>query len=283
MTVVIAIANEKGGVGKSTTAVNLAAGLAIRLRHERDPAERVLLIDLDPQMNALMGIAYGQHTAQPEDSLSAILVEEVSPSPQRLVRRARHHTNLFFIPSNNRVQKEAAHRIRLLPGPDLRLSNAIESIRDHYAYIIIDTPPNAGVLLNNAIMAASYVLIPIEMSYQGASGLGALHTTILQTLKAYKRADFEILGYLPTMYEEAAKDATTILEGLQQRYNEKVFEPIHRARAIQQANGAHLDIFLFRPPRTWSDGLESSTRATKEYATLVNEVIQRTNQAGEKR
>jgi chromosome partitioning protein len=283
MTVVIAIANEKGGVGKSTTAVNLAAGLAIRLRHEREPAERVLLIDLDPQMNALMGIGYGQHTAQPEDALSAILVEEVPPSPQRLVRRARHHTNLFFIPSNNRAQKEASHRIRLLPGPDLRLSNAIESIRDHYAYIIIDTPPNAGVLLNNAIMAANYVLIPIEMSYQGASGLGALHMTILQTLKVYKRTDFEILGYLPTMYEEAAKDAATILEGLQQRYHEKVFAPIHRARAIQQANGAHLDIFLFRPPRTWSDGLESSTRATKEYATLVNEIIQRTNQAGEKR
>jgi chromosome partitioning protein len=280
MTVVVAIANEKGGVGKSTTAVNLAAGLAIRLRHEHDPAGHVLLIDLDPQMNALMGIAYGKHVAAAEDSLPAILVEEVPPSPQRLIRRAQHHSNLFFIPGNNRAQKEAAHRIRLLPASDLRLVNAIETIRDHYEYIIIDTPPNAGVLLNNAIMAANYVLIPIEMSYQGASGLGALHTTILQILKAYKRTDFDILGYLPTMYEETAKDATTILEGLRNRYDEKVFPPIHRARAIQQANGAHLDIFLFRPPRTWSDGLESSTRATKEYANLVNEVIKRTNQAG---
>jgi chromosome partitioning protein len=279
MTVVIAIANEKGGVGKSTTAVNLAAGLAIRLRHEHDPAGRVLMIDLDPQMNALMGIAYGQHTAPAEDSLSAILVEEVPPSPQRLLRRSQHHSNLFYIPSNNKAQKEASHRIRLLPGPDLRLASAIEDIQSDFSYIVIDTPPNAGVLLNNAIMAADFVIIPIEMSYQGASGLGALHTTILQTLKVYKRTDFDILGYLPTMYEEAAKDATTILEGLQQRYREKVFPPIHRARAIQQSNGAHLDIFLFRPPRTWNDGLESSTRATKEYAALVNEVIQRTNRS----
>jgi hypothetical protein len=82
------------------------------------------------------------------------------------------------------------------------------------------------------------------------------------------------------MYEEAAKDSTIILEGLRNRYSDKVLQPIHRARAIQQANGAHLDIFLFRPPRTWSDGLESSTRATKEYAELINEIIQRTNKSG---
>jgi cellulose biosynthesis protein BcsQ len=123
------------------------------------------------------------------------------------------------------------------------------------------------------------VLIPIEMSYQGTSGLGALQRTILQTLQGYRRTDLEIVGYLPTMYEETARDAGEILERLKERYGEQVFAPIHRARAIQQANGAHLDIFLFRPPRTWDDGLESSTRATQEYAALVDEVIRRTNQA----
>jgi chromosome partitioning protein len=276
MSVVIAIANEKGGVGKSTTAVNLAAGLSLRLRHNKENPERVLLVDLDPQMNALMAIAYGKHRAEPGDSLAALLIEETPPSPQRLLRQATHHKNLHFIPGNNKAQKEASHRIRTMPGPDLRLANALDPIRSNYAYIIIDTPPHAGALLNNAIMAATDVLIPIEMSYQGASGLGALHTTVLQIMKAYRRTDIDIVGYLPTMYEEAAGDAGVILEGLKDRYGEKVFPPIHRARVIQQANGAHLDIFLFRPPRTFDDGLESSTRATQEYATLVNEVIRRT-------
>jgi chromosome partitioning protein len=280
MTVVIAIANEKGGVGKSTSAVNLAAGLALRLRHDRETPGRVLLVDLDPQMNALMGVAYESHTAEAADSLAQLLLSDVPLSPQRFVRSAAHHPNLSFIPSNNAAQKEAGYRVRTLPAPDLRLVNALEPLLPAYEYVVIDTPPHAGSMLGNAIMAADYILIPIEMSYQGATGLGPLHSTIAAILQAYRRTRAVQVGYLPTMFEESARDAVEVLESLRRRYGKRVFEPIHRARAIQQANGAHLDIFLFRPPRSWSDGqLASSTRATREYGALVTEMVKRTDRA----
>lgn len=282
MTVVVAIANEKGGVGKSTTAVNLAAGLALRLRHETDAPGRVLLVDLDPQMNALMCVGYGSHTAEPAESLAQLLLAEVPLSPQRFVRPATHHPNLHFIPSNNAAQKEAGYRVRTLPAPDLRLANALEPLMSSYDYVVIDTPPHAGSMLGNAIMAADFLLIPIEMSYQGASGLGPLHTTITSILQAYRRGSAVQVGYLPTMFEETARDAVEVLESLRKKYPKLVFDPIHRARAIQQANGAHLDIFLFRPPRSWTEGqLGSSTRATKEYAKLVGDVVRRTDRAGQ--
>lgn len=284
MTVAIAIANEKGGVGKSTTAVNLAAGLALRLRHETESPGRVLLIDLDPQMNALMGVAYESHTAEPADSLAQLLMAEVPLSPQRFIRPAAHHPNLHFIPSNNAAQKEAGYRVRTLPAPDLRLVNALDQLLPSYEYVVIDTPPHAGPMLGNAIMAADFILIPIEMSYQGASGLGPLHSTIASILQAYRRDRTVQVGYLPTMFEESARDAVEVLESLRKKYRDQVFHPIHRARAIQQANGAHLDIFLFRPPRSWSDGqLASSTRASKEYAALVGEVVRRTDRVAQRK
>jgi len=277
MTVVIAIANEKGGVGKSTTAANLSAGIALKLAHGEKTPGRVLLLDLDPQLNALMAVAYGNHSADPKETISALLVSDTPPSPQRLIRRAELHENLDFIPGNEPAQKEAAHRISMLPGPDLRLTNAIRPILGEYKYIIIDTPPNAGPMLHNAIMASTYIIIPIEMSYQGASGLGALHKTISRVLVAYQRSEPPKIGYLPTMLESRASDAHDALDGLKKRYKDLVFKPIHRNRVIQKANAAHMDVFRFKPPRSFDDGIESSEKASKEYASFVEEVIRRTN------
>ncbi|MEJ2606899.1 MAG: ParA family protein [Anaerolineales bacterium] len=157
--------------------------------------------------------------------------------------------------------------------------NAIRPILGLYKYIVIDTPPNAGPMLLNAIMASNYIIIPIEMSYQGASGLGALHKTITRTLAAYQRSNPPKIGYLPTMLEARASDAYDVLEGLRERYKHLVFKPIHRNRVIQKANAAHMDVFMFRPPRSFEDGIESSEKASKDYASFVEEVIRRTNSA----
>jgi len=275
----ITIANKKGGVGKTTTAVNLAAGLAIKLRHavmRNERPARVLLVDLDPQMNALMCLDYGNHEAPYELSLPALLFEDAPPPVERLLRSSRRHPNLHYIPSNREGLMRTARQLNTMPAADLRLKHALEPVLDDYAYIVIDTPPGGDVLFNNAIMAASHLLIPIEVSYQGASGLKALHTDLMKVLKAFRRSDFDILGYLPTMYEEAAKDAQEIVDSMRRRYGVKTLPSVHRSRVIQQANGAHMDVFEFAPPRSRDGGqLESSKRATVEYGLLVEEVVQR--------
>jgi chromosome partitioning protein len=113
MAVTIAIANEKGGVGKTTTSVNLAAGLALRLSGETGPAGRILLVDMDPQGHGLLATAFEHQSAPPGESLAALLTETPPPSVQRMLRQSDHHINLYVIPSNRQAMVDAA---RLLPS-----------------------------------------------------------------------------------------------------------------------------------------------------------------------
>src|SRR5512140_1204835 len=171
MAVTITIANEKGGVGKTTTAVNLAAGLALRLAEQPGPSSRVLLVDMDPQGHALLAAAFGQQNAPAGDSLAALLTEVPPPSPQRLLRRGQHHSNLFFLPGSRAGMVDAA---RLLPGlmaNETRLAKALKSVQSEFSYIVIDTPPTTGDLLINALVAADTVIVPVETSYLGVSRL----------------------------------------------------------------------------------------------------------------
>jgi chromosome partitioning protein len=279
--VVITIANQKGGVGKTTTAVNLAAGLSIRLRHHASSPKRVLLLDMDPQAHALMAIAYNNHIASPEKSLSALLTMMPPPSIQKMIRISTYHPNLHFVPGNRLSLAEAAGRLPGMVAKDIRLSRAIESIRGDYSYIVIDTPPNPGDLLTNALLAATHVLIPVETSYLGVSGLQGLHESIERVKTAYQREDLDILGYLPTLCEEQRTEAREILGRLQELFGTRALNPIHKSADLAYAHSAHMDIYTFKPPRTRQDGrLRSSSRATQEYAGLVDVVMKRTDRTG---
>ena len=126
----------------------------------------------------------------------------------------------------------------MLRGADLRLAITLEPLFPNYEYRLIDNPTNAGSMLNNVIMASTYILIATEMSYQCARFLGTLHTSILKIIQAHRRTDPVLVGYLPTMFEEAEKDGYNIPDGLRSRYGGKVLDPIHRSRAIQPASSS---------------------------------------------
>jgi chromosome partitioning protein len=276
MAITITIANEKGGVGKTTTAVNLAAGLALRLAAQQGPAGRVLLVDMDPQGHALLATAFGQHAALAADSLSALLIETPPPSIQRLLRPSQNHPNLLFIPSNRAAMVEAARILPTLMANETRLGHALAAVQQQFSYIIIDTPPTTGDLLINAVVACQLLLVPVETSYLGVSGLRELQHTV-EAVRIHFRPDLQIFGYLPTLYEEQRSESQEILTELEQRYPGQVLPLIHKSTDLAYAHSSHMDVFTYRPPRyRHSDQIASSSRATQEYAALVEAVLQRT-------
>ena len=277
MAVTITIANEKGGVGKTTTSVNLAAGLALKIATKEGPGGRVLLVDMDPQGHALLSTAYGQHDALPTQSLSSLLTESPPPSIQRLIRPADHHKNLFVIPSHRNAMVEAARILPTLMANEVRLANVLRSVQNQFAYIIIDTPPNTGDLLVNSLVAADEIIIPVEPSYLGVTGLRELQNSIEQ-VRIHFKPELNILGYLPTLIEEQRSEVREILEQLEVRYPHQILNPIHKASDLAYAHSSHMDVFTYKPPRQRLPGqLTSSSRATQEYAALVDMVIARTN------
>lgn len=276
MAITITIANEKGGVGKTTTAVNLAAGLALRLSGRPGAASRVLLVDMDPQGHALLATAFNHSQQKNQSSLAALLTETPPPSAQRLIQKSDHHPNLFYIPSDHAEMIRAARELPTLMANETRLQHALASVQNDYAYIIIDTPPTTGDLLINALVAASLILIPVETSYLGVSGLIELQRTISQ-VQTHFRPDLKILGYLPTLCEEQRAEAQEILTELQQRFKKDLLPPIHKASDLAYAHSSHMDVFTYRPPRSrTAENIASSSRATHEYADLVEIVLKKT-------
>ena len=278
MAVSIVIANEKGGVGKTTTAVNLAAGLALRLADQAGPAGRILLVDMDPQGHGLLATAFDSQGEIPRESLSALLTETPPPSVQAMLKRSQHHPNLYVIPSDRQAMVDAARLLPTLMANETRLSRGIAPVMSQFAYVVIDTPPTIGDLLVNALVAATHVLVPVETSYLGVSGLRELQHTIEQ-VQIHFRPDLNMLGYLPTLCEEQRVEAQEILAELSRRYAGHVFPPIHKSSDLAYAHSSHMDVFTYRPPRSRrGNQIASSSRATQEYAQLVDLVLQRTAQ-----
>ena len=209
---IVAIANQKGGVGKTTTCINLAASMAATKR-------KILVVDLDPQGNATM--ASGVDKYQVEATAYDLLVED-TPFDEVVCRSTSGNYDL--IAANGDV---TAAEIKLMEvfAREVRLKNALESIRDNYDFIFIDCPPSLNLLTINAMAAADSVLVPMQCEYFALEGLTALMDTISK-LAAVVNEDLKIEGLLRTMYDPRNRLSNEVSDQLKKHFGSKVYRTV---------------------------------------------------------
>ncbi|MCI8482692.1 MAG: ParA family protein, partial [Clostridia bacterium] len=208
---IIAIANQKGGVGKTTTAVTLSSLLAKK-------GKKVILIDADPQGNATSGVGVQQKT---EKSIYQLLVEEVT------IEETLIQTNinqLKVCPSNINLAGAEVELVSMI-SREQRLKEKLEGIKNEQDYIIIDCPPSLGLITLNAFTAADSVLIPIQCEYYALEGLGQLINTI-NLVKKHLNRDLEIEGALLTMYDARTNLSNQVVTEVEKYFGDKVYKTV---------------------------------------------------------
>ncbi|GAB1406476.1 AAA family ATPase [Thermomonas brevis] len=253
---IIAIANQKGGVGKTTTAVNLSAALA------RTP-KRVLLVDLDPQGNATMGSGVDKRTLAA--SLTDVLLDGV-PVRDALVRGEDGYD---LLPGN--IDLTAAEiRLMDVDGREQKLKQALAAIRGDYDFIVIDCPPSLSLLTLNALNAADSVLVPMQCEYYALEGLSALLETI-DALKDRLNPALEIEGVLRTMFDVRNNLANAVSAELTNHFGELVFRTIIPRNVRLAEAPSHGQSII---------GYDKGSRGGVAYLGLAGELLRRQRERG---
>ncbi|HET7203388.1 MAG TPA: ParA family protein [Steroidobacteraceae bacterium] len=249
---VIAVANQKGGVGKTTTAVNLSASLAATQR-------KVLLLDCDPQGNATMGCGVDKRTLQ--NSMTDVLLGECELAAAMVPVDPGQFT---LVPGN---QDLVAAEVQLMTmiGREVRLRNALKPVRDLYDVVVIDCPPALNLLTLNALVAADSVLVPMQCEYYALEGLSALMNTVEQ-IRASVNADLELEGILRTMYDPRNNLSNEVSGQLLMHFGEKVF------RTVIPRNVRLAEAPSFGKAALFHD---KDSRGALAYLALAGEMIRR--------
>jgi chromosome partitioning protein len=249
---IIAVANQKGGVGKTTTAMNLAASLAV-LEH------KTLLIDSDPQANATSGVGFDPRTVK--TSIYECIIDDVNPKTAILKTET---PNLFLIPSHIDLVGAEIEMINL-PQREHKMKEVIEKIRKDFDFVIIDCSPSLGLITVNALTAADSVIVPVQCEYFALEGLGKLLNTI-KIVQTRLNPSLDIEGILLTMYDSRLRLSNQVVEEVKTHFQQMVFDTIiQRNTKLGEAPSFGQTIIMH----------DASSRGSTNYLNLAREILQK--------
>lgn len=252
---IISIANQKGGVAKSTTAINLAAGLSLK-------GYKILLIDIDPQGNTTRVFIHPDAEIALEKSLYNSIIKF---SPLSSIIRKTRFDNLHFVPSHIRLTSADLELAQAFDNRSERLKRAMGRLKDQYDYIIIDNPPSLGLLTINAFVASERLVIPVSTGYFALTGLVQLRETIDMVQQTQLNPSLDILGVLCT-FSDRTNVSKDVENQLREYFGDLVFNTvIPKNVSLEEAHSNHTHIFEYAP----------NSAGAHAYKALVKEVIKR--------
>ncbi len=252
MSKIIAIANQKGGVGKTTTAINLAASLAVL-------EKKVLVVDADPQANATSGLGFDLKTI--EKTIYECIVDGLEPKEAIL---QCEFELLYLMPSHIDLVGAEIEMLNL-PNREKVLKDVLAKVRDDYDYILIDCSPSLGLITVNGLTAADSVIIPVQCEYFALEGLGKLLNTI-KIIQGRLNPELKIEGFLLTMYDARLRLSNQVVEEVQTHFQEMVFETIiTRNVKLSEAPSYGKAVVMY----------DATSKGATNYLSLAQELIDR--------